>query len=100
MTATITGRMKGAPSSVTRIPRPGKLRRARARATGMASATLIAAESTAWTSVKRRAAQSAASGQGALPARASTATSVPSVRRTASDAAAPDRKASRASLTG
>ena len=45
--ATITGRMKGAPISAIRIRRPGKARRASARASGIAIAQLNPADSTA-----------------------------------------------------
>ena len=77
-TATITGSRKGAPRAEIASARPGKRRRAKARASGMAQITEASAESTACSTVKRSAARSAAPGI-PPPARHSTAATGPSV---------------------
>ena len=73
--ATITGRTNGAPSRVTKRPRPGNRRRASARATGIASRQDTVADSAACQTVKRSAAQSAGDRPRAPPARSATAAS-------------------------
>jgi len=87
-TATITGRMKGAPRSVIRAERPTNRRRASARATGTASATLTPADSAACTRVKRTACQSAGPSPAPGSARQKTAPSAPRIS-TATRPAAP-----------
>jgi len=57
-TATITGRINGAPKSVISSLRPKNRRRARALATGTANTTLKMADKTACNSVNRTVAQS------------------------------------------
>ena len=88
-TATITGSRKGAPSSVISAPRPLNCRRASARATGIASRQLIAAEAKAWDTVNCIAAQSAAPSPVWNSARKATAQSVPSVSANTSPATMP-----------
>ena len=84
--ATITGRMKGAPSSVIRAVRPGKRRRASARATGMARRQESRAERIACTSVKRRTAMSGPPSE-KPSARSRRGTSVPRQRASTMKAA-------------
>ncbi len=78
--ATIVGRINGAPSKVINTPRPRKLRRAKARAAGMANATERNAESSACTTVNRTAIQSNSESAEKLSARSATATSVPKLK--------------------
>ena len=85
--ATITGKINGAPNTVTSAPRPKNRRRARARAAGIAKPTETTAEQVACKTVNRTAAQSAAD-KDALWARFATTTKVPSVNASTSAAAA------------
>ena len=74
-TATMTGKINGAPKSMMVTSRPQKRLLARARASGMANRTDRAADSAACKSVKRSAAHSAGSNRTAGPAFAHTAAS-------------------------
>ena len=88
-TATMVGRMKGAPISVITRPRPAKRRRASARATGTASATESVAERAACQSVNHSASPAAGPMAEKPSARHATAASVPSVSARTSAAARP-----------
>lgn len=89
MTATITGRMKGAPRSVISSARPPKRRRASARATGTASTAETVADSAACQSVNQTARQSQGPSADSPPAWVATAASVPRISSTSSPAASP-----------
>ncbi len=80
--------MKGAPSSTISARRPVNRRRASARATGTASATLTAADSPACNTVNRTAAQSEGPSPRPGSAASATASSAPRISAATIPAAA------------
>ena len=74
-TATMTGKINGAPKSIMVTSRPQKRLLAKARASGMAKTTESAADSAACISVKRSAAHSAGPNRAEEPAFSQTAIS-------------------------